>query len=51
MDFRALADSAQGGTGWGGMLESGAKVDCDHCGKTAMIHTVQKITVVKLRRP
>lgn len=49
-DFRSLADSNQGGVGWGGMLETGAKVDCDHCGKTAKIHTVAQVTVVKLKK-
>ena len=49
-DFRSLADSSQGGVGWGGMMESGAKVDCDKCGRTAVIHTIAQVTVVKLKK-
>lgn len=49
IDFSAHADESQGGSGWGSQgLEGGAKVDCDHCGRTSKILAVKQITVVQL---
>lgn len=49
LDFRAHADAENGGTGWGEQgLEPGAKVDCDHCGRTSKILAKERVTVIKL---
>jgi DNA-directed RNA polymerase subunit RPC12/RpoP len=49
LDFRAHADSESGGAGWGEqVLEAGAKIDCDHCGRTSKILAKERITVIKL---
>jgi endogenous inhibitor of DNA gyrase (YacG/DUF329 family) len=48
-DFRAHADSELGGAGWGEQgLETGAKVDCDQCGRFAKILAIEKVVVIKL---
>ncbi len=48
MDFRGHVDSSQGGAGWGDTMEKGAKVDCDHCGRTSKILGISQMTVVRL---
>lgn len=50
MDFRAHVDESMGGVGWGDQgLERGARVDCDHCGKTSKVADVEKLTVITLQ--
>ena len=51
LDFRNHADASHGGVGWGEQgLEAGSKVDCDYCKKTSQIHTVQQVTIIKLKQ-
>lgn len=54
-DFRVLADAESGSSkdrsvsGWGSQgMETGAKVDCDHCGGFSKILAIEQLTVVKL---
>lgn len=49
LDFRAHADAELGGAGWGNQgLETGSKVDCEHCGRTSKILAIEQITIVRL---
>ena len=49
LDFSAHADAESGGTGWGEQgLDTGSKVDCDHCGRTSKILAKEKVTLIKL---
>ncbi len=49
LNFQAHADADSGGAGWGEQgLETGARVDCDHCERTSKILAKEKITVIKL---
>lgn len=52
-DFRVLADASndKGGgiSGWGSQgLETGATVDCDHCGQLAKVLAIETIQLVQL---
>lgn len=50
LNFSAHVDESMGGVGWGEQgLERGAKVDCDHCGRTSWVVEVEKLTVVSLK--
>ena len=50
LDFRENADESMGGAGWGsdGGLETGAQVNCDHCGRLCKIIAVERVTLVTL---
>lgn len=51
-DFRVLHDGEAGPdrvSGWGSQgLETGAKVDCDKCGRFSKVLAMRQVTIIRL---